>query len=133
MGLFEVLSSQTHKIFRRRELLEKTHLKHILPDIKKWYNGYQIGEVILYNPWSIMNCVEDKGELRPYWINTSDNALVRDLLLNSRMMFKENFFTLLEGKSIQGFIDENFVFGELKKNRETAIWTLFLMTGYLIV
>ena len=43
-------------------------------------------------------------------MNTSDNALVKDLLIQARVSFKHEFETLLEGKTLEKFIDENVVF-----------------------
>jgi len=103
-----------------------------LEQIKAWYNGYKMGGTTIYNPWSIANNIQEKGLLKPYWVNTSDNSLVKELLIRSSVKFKHSFELLLEGKVVGQFIDENFVFSELKNN-ETAIWSLLLMTGYLKV
>jgi len=114
------------------DLLRSENLDKQAPEIQRWYNGYQIGNTILYNPWSIANCLKQKGMLQPYWVNTSDNALIKDLLLASSTDFKSQFELLLSGQPIEKLIDENIVFGDLKKN-ETAVWSLLLMTGYLKV
>ncbi|MBL8677261.1 MAG: AAA family ATPase, partial [Alphaproteobacteria bacterium] len=115
------------------QLLNKAGLENKAEDIKHWYNGYQMGGTILYNPWSIVNSIEDGGILKPFWVNTSDNALIKDLLLKSSFKFKDKFETLLHGLSLEQIVDENFVFPDLNKNRELAIWSLLLMTGYLTV
>jgi len=100
--------------------------------VKAWYNGYQIGETILYNPWSIINCIDEHGLIQPYWINTSDNALIKNLLIRSSEKFKEQFEKLLQERAVEQLIDESFVFGDLNKN-ENAVWSLLLMAGYLKV
>ena len=114
------------------ELLKKAQLEERAEAIKQWYNGYQVGSATLYNPWSMASCIREKGELIPYWINTSDNKLIRDLLVKSSAGFKEQFELLLQGKSVEKLIDENIVFGDLQTN-ESAVWSLLLMTGYLKV
>ena len=113
-----------------RELLQKDHLESKTDDIKYWYNGYQIGDITLYNPWSIVNCLKQKGELAPYWVNTSDNALIRTLIVKSSEHFKEAFEHLLQGNSIEEVINESMVFADLIKN-EDAAWSLLLAAGYL--
>lgn len=100
--------------------------------IKEWYNGYKMGTHVIYNPWSIVNCISELGVLKPYWVNTSDNQLVKDLLIQSSTKFKQEFELLLEDMAVEKLIDENFVFPELKGN-ESAVWSLLLMTGYLKV
>ena len=115
------------------QLLNKAGFQDKAEDIKHWYNGYQIGGTVLYNPWSIVNCIEDGGVLKPFWVNTSDNILIKDLLLKSSFNFKDKFEILLHGTPVERVVDENFVFPDLQKNREAAVWSLLLMTGYLTV
>ena len=114
------------------ELLKQAKLEERAKEIRAWYNGYQVGSTTLYNPWSIANCIKKKGELVPYWINTSDNKLIRDLLVKSSTGFKAQFELLLQGKPVEQLIDDNTVFGDLQAN-ESAVWSLLLMTGYLKV
>ncbi len=128
-------SYSTHFGFTEEEvsvLAKKHHLENQLPDIKNWYNGYQIGDTVIYNPWSIANCIQEKGKLIPYWVNTSDNQLIRNTLVRSSTGFKEQFELLLQDQPVEQFIDENTVFGDLIKN-ESAAWSLLLMAGYLKV
>ncbi len=99
--------------------------------IRSWYNGYQIGDSTVYNPWSIVNCVHDQGMLKPYWVNTSDNALIKKLLIKSTTEFKEQLELLLDEKPVEKIIDENFVYGDLITNHKSGAWSLLFMTGYL--
>ena len=108
----------------------KVGLVDKLPSMKEWYNGYQIGGVTLYNPWSIMNCLQEGGTLACYWVNTSGNQIIKDLLMKSNLEVKKVLQTLLEGGSIQRVVYEDLVFDDLKKNKN-LIWTFFLLTGYL--
>jgi hypothetical protein len=112
------------------DLLKETQLEGKAEEIKAWYNGYKMGETIVYNPWSIVNCIKRNGELRPYWVNTSDNRLIKDLMIKSSAMFKVQFELLLQGKPVSRLIDENFAFDDLADN-ESAIWSLLLFSGYL--
>ncbi|OGO91946.1 MAG: hypothetical protein A3F10_02440 [Coxiella sp. RIFCSPHIGHO2_12_FULL_42_15] len=75
----------------------------------------------------------EHGVLESYWVNTSDNAMIKNLLLKSSERFKERFELLLEGRSIERLINENFVFPDLEKDNESAVWSLLLMTGYLTI
>jgi hypothetical protein len=110
-------------------LLKQSGLNNKGEEIRKWYNGYVFGETTVYNPWSIANYINSKI-LKAYWINTSDNKLIKKLLIESSTEFKERFKLLLQDKAIKKTIDENVVFGDLKNNSQ-AIWSLFLMSGYL--
>ena len=98
--------------------------------LKEWYNGYQLGNNIIYNPWSILNCFKQKGTMRPYWINTSQNKLIQTLLIKSNDGIKTALASLLKNQQLEKVINENMVFPDLENN-EAALWTLLLMTGYL--
>src|SRR5262249_39773611 len=112
------------------ELLHKAGLDHQATAIRGWYNGYQCGNTIIYNPWSIVHCIKRKGELCLYWVNTSSNDLVKSLLAQGDIALKENLALLLEDKPIQASIDQNMVFGDLEKDNN-ALWSLLLFSGYL--
>ena len=100
-------------------------------EIKKWYDGYKIGNVEgIYNPWSILNYL-NKRELRPYWVNTSSNDLIKMTFKKSNAV-KEKMISLLNGEPVEVTIDlETIIVGI--ENREENIWGLMLQTGYLKV
>lgn len=114
------------------QLLKKSGLKDNAESVKDWYNGYQIGNTVLYNPWSIVNYIREKGKLSPYWVNTGDNTLVKNLFIRSSIDFKSQLEKLLKGESIERLINENLIFEQLEQS-EAALWTLLLMAGYLKV
>lgn len=113
-------------------LLQQTSLKKIRDDVRQWYNGYQFGDSVVYNPWSIINCIVEQGKLQPYWINTGGHDLIKMLLIKSKSSFKAAFEMLLQGKSIEEFIDERLAFQYLSNN-ESAAFYLLLAAGYLKV
>ena len=113
-------------------LLKKAELLHCSEDIKAWYNGYQVEELRLYNPWSIINCIKQNGALKPYWINTSDNALIKQLVTKHRSIIQPLLEELIQGRSVQRAIDENIVFPYLEQNTQ-AFWSLLFFSGYLTV
>ena len=57
-------------------------LESTMDGIKQWYNGYLFGgETVIYNPWSIVSFLgRPKAGLRPHWISTSDNRLVKEVI-----------------------------------------------------
>lgn len=111
-------------------LLEQSKLSGHLESVRDWYNGYQMGNKVVYNPWSIVNYIKSHGKLEPYWVNASDNALVRELIIHSNNSFKSEFEALLQGKTAEVTIDENIVFNDIETN-DSAVWSLLLMSGYL--
>ena len=101
-------------------------------DVKKWYDGFTFGETRdVYNPWSITNYLEEK-KLYPYWASTSSNGLVNQLIRTASADVKEKMEDLLQGQAIVVNFDEQIVYNQLDQ-KETAIWSLLLASGYLKV
>jgi len=99
--------------------------------IKTWYNGYVFGDRIVYNPWSIVNYLNSADkEFRPYWVNTSDNAVIEQLLTRGGAELKAELESLVRGESIEKPIKEDLVFKELE-TKEDLLWSFLLFSGYL--
>ena len=100
-------------------------------DIKKWYDGYVIGNTGgIYNPWSILNYLKNR-DLMPYWVNTSSNDLIK-LVLKKSNTIKEQIERLLKDEKIEVTINLETVIKGIEQN-EGNIWGLMLGTGYLKV
>lgn len=135
LEVYSVLQNEYSQYFGFTEkemdyIIKKSGLEEKAADIQQWYNGYKFGETIVYNPWSIVNCVKKAGAISPYWVNTSGNDLIRNLLIKSKTEFKEQFEKLLQGIAIEKMIDEHVTFGDLNNNLGAA-WSLLLAAGYL--
>jgi hypothetical protein len=100
--------------------------------IKDWYNGYSIGGFQIYNPWSIINCLKNKMKLMAYWVGTSDNALVYELIQGAKLAFKERIEKLICGDLQDQIVQANLTFSNIQAD-EDAIWTLLIHAGYLNV
>ena len=114
-----------------KKIIKDFNIQDEEKEIKKWYDGYKIGNVEgIYNPWSILNYLTDK-ELKPYWVNTSSNDLIKRILEKSATL-KEQMERLLKDEAIEATIDlETIIVGI--ENKEENIWGLMLQTGYLKV
>nr|WP_314044692.1 AAA family ATPase [uncultured Leptotrichia sp.] len=112
------------------QALEDFDLEYELDDVQKWYNGYLFGDKKVYNPWSIINFLSDK-KLRPYWVNTSGNGLIRLYLEKLKNDIFDDFSKLLKGESIVKRINDNMTFQNLEANFSKNIWNLFFHSGYL--
>ena len=110
--------------------VEDFGLEYELKDVQKWYNGYLFGNRQVYNPWSIINFLKN-GKLKPYWVNTSGNGLIKLYLKKLRDSIFDEFTKLLDKKSILKIINDNMTFGNLEANFEKNIWNLFFHSGYL--
>ena len=101
-------------------------LEYEMEDVREWYDGYQFGETEIYNPWSIINFLDEK-KLRPYWIGVSGNKTIYDLLGKANKKVIEDLEKLFVGKTVYKAINEymEYVFNA------SDIWELFLYSGYL--
>ena len=112
------------------DALKDFGMEYDLMDVQKWYNGYLFGDTKVYNPWSIINFL-DEEELGAYWVNTSGNQLIQLYLQRLKNEIFEDFSKLLNEESIFKFINESMTFDNLEANFEKNIWNLFFHSGYL--
>ncbi len=101
--------------------------KTSLEDIRSWYNGYNIGGVTIYNPWSIMNYLRTE-ELRAYWVMTGSTSLIENAFVLDE--FQEEIQELIEGKSVEMTADSSMVFADIYSCPD-AFYNLLLFSGYL--
>ncbi|WP_335934045.1 AAA family ATPase [Fusobacterium polymorphum] len=98
--------------------------------VKDWYDGYKFGDSEVYNPWSILNFLQDK-ELRAYWVDTSGNDLINNVL----KMKNKNIITALErlfnGDGLKQNLSGTSDLSKILSDDE--IWELLLFSGYLTV
>lgn len=112
-------------------LLEKYELAHQLPAIREWYNGYRIGSCGgIYNPWSVLTCISEGGKLLPYWVNTSDNGLMKQLITKGGEDLKSEIEVLLRDGIVEKTIEDGIIFTSLD-NSPAAVWSLLLFSGYV--
>jgi hypothetical protein len=108
----------------------------LMDDLREMYNGYLFGgrtrpPVAMYNPWSVMNCLAQADhDLLCYWVDSSSNDLVKELLVRRGYGFAEDMEALLRGGEIEKSIHENIVFPSLRTGDE-YLWSLLLFSGYL--
>jgi hypothetical protein len=112
-------------------LLKDFNLFHRYDQVQEWYNGYRFGEKIIYNPWSIINFLgSQKKTCKPYWINTSDNKTVEEMLSKGGKELKEELEQLVRGETIEKAIEEHIVLKDIETD-EDLLWSFLLMGGYL--
>ena len=110
--------------------LKDFNIEYELPEVKAWYDGYRFGNSDVYNPWSILNFIQSE-ELRPYWIETSGNFLINNILKNVSTETIEILEHLFNGISMEENISGNSDLSVLM--REDEIWELLLFSGYLTI
>ena len=114
------------------QLLVDTNALDREDDVTRWYNGYIFGkEQVIYNPWSILSFLENtQRELKPYWVNTSSNDIIKKLIMEGDAEVKQEIEVLLGGGTLRKTISEDVVFGNIQETPD-ALWNFFLFSGYL--
>lgn len=102
--------------------------------VKTWYNGYLFGKDVIYNPWSVLNFLQTQ-QAHPYWVNTSNNFLIKELIGKADFNCHEKLFHLLQGKSLIVPICDQVSFNFLRKDlysiHQEDLWILLVSAGYL--
>ena len=113
-----------------QKLVQDSGYSEKMSEVQQWYDGYKFGNVEIYNPWSIINFVSNECEFKPYWINVSDNAILRDILAHIDKQRYDELKTLLKGNSVDVTLNENIIYSDLGSNHD-ALFMMLLHTGYL--
>ena len=113
-----------------KTMLDYYKIGYEMLEVKKWYDGYSFGKSDIYNPWSILNFVQFK-ELKSYWINTSSNFMIRELLEHTGEEGLKTLERIFNQEEVAVRITENVRFGNNLSASE--VWELMLYSGYLTI
>lgn len=134
LDVYTVLDNGYNQFFgfndeETQRILEYYHLE--LDDkVKQMYDGYKMGNIEIYNPWSILNYAKRK-ELVPYWVNTSANVMIKDALEKSDDDFNKEYEKLIMDGQIETVVSMQTSFYEEADN--STLWGLFVNAGYLTI
>ena len=107
---------------------------------KEWYDGYRFGGNSIYCPWDVINqcsefCESKNAEMKPHWINSSSNYIIKDILDSHANTIKRQLEELVSGECIRQEIIPGLVYPDLKssdsRKRQLALWSVLYTTGYL--
>lgn len=135
-SVFTVLDRKYEQYFGFTEteveaLVTATQVKQSLDEIRRFYNGYKVAGMVVYNPWSVMNFL-CQNELAPYWVLTSNDRLLKQLFLKCDEETKVKLRDLMQARTIESQIDVDLRYEDLMERSDT-LWTLLLFGGYLTV
>ncbi len=119
-----------------KDLLEYYDVTDHYEEVKRWYDGYQFGNVEVYCPWDVLNhCdrIRSEPHVQPenYWINTSSNDAVKRFIEESaNSVTKREIERLVAGEVITKEIHQELTYAEVYQSID-HIWSLLFTTGYL--
>ena len=117
------------------ELMAYYNVENRFPIMKEWYNGYLFGNTKVYNPWSVIKFLYDlysdvNAFPRPYWINTSSNDIIKELIARADRETKGQIETLLKGEALDIQVHEEITYEDMHGSGEN-LWNFLYFTGYL--
>ena len=119
--------------FTRAEVAEMASYYNVedkLTEICDWYDGYRFGNTEIFNPWSVINYFSNDCETRSYWVSTSSNDIIGEVLKESDDEIWENLANFLQGEKLLTYIDTSVVYPQIKQN-PSSVYSFLLMSGYL--
>ena len=99
-------------------------------ELKKMYEGYHFGGVDVYNPWSV-SCYAARRTMESYWVNTSENSILRNALEAQGESFKKEYETLIREGAVEAVVDFSMAYYETMD--ETALWGLLVNAGIVTI
>lgn len=110
-----------------QELLEACGLQ-LDEQVRKMYDGYRFGDFHIYNPWSVTNYARRK-RMEPFWVNTSENSLIRTAMKEIEEQFRPGYETLIESGTYRTEVKMDSTYYEVR-DVET-LWGMLLSAGML--
>ena len=101
-----------------------------LPEIKEWYDGYKFGATEIFNPWSVLNYLKNNCRPIPYWVQTSSNGTINEIIKSLDTETYHKLREIINGTAVSSIVTTNVIYPELK-DKSDSIFGFLLMTGYL--
>ncbi len=119
------------------EMIKYYDVESYREEVKEWYNGYIFGDdTVIYNPWSMINFMDNK-KIKPYWVNTSSNDLIKEVMYKTDANIKKKIMLLIEGKAVEGVeVNTSINFRDILNRSvlsEEILWNFLIVSGYLKV
>ncbi len=116
--------------FTENEVKDLCQINNIdFKEMKKWYNGYHIENLDIYNPKSVVEAITEKS-FNDYWTSTSATEAVTNYMNYDNGVLKDKIALMLTGKKIN--VDCSMFENDLTKVDSTdAALTILIHLGYL--
>lgn len=118
-----------------KQLADYYGLSNCFDTIKTWYDGYMFGKTEIYNPWSVLKYIQASlsgdGDIPDaYWVNTSSNSIIHELIAKSDRRIREDIEKLVKEDTIDKPLYQDITYVNMNVKSD-YIWSFLLHTGYL--
>jgi len=101
-------------------------------ELCEWYDGYRFGTNEIFNPWSVINYFNHQCQPRTFWLSTSSNDIIGEILADADAEIYDRLTALLKGESILTYVDTGVIYPQIKSN-PSSVYSFLLVAGYLKV
>lgn len=102
-----------------------------MPEIKSWYDGYDFGGTEIYNPWSVLRYFQCNCKPDAYWLDTSSNDLITEIVQELPFKMERRLHALLKGETITVPMTKELGPYKLIRENEDTLYALLVSAGYL--
>ena len=104
-----------------------------LPEIKQWYDGYDFGGTEIYNPWSVLQYFDHDCKPDAYWLDTSSNDLITEIVRDLPHDMVKTLEALLRDETPRVAMAKELGPYKSVKDRKDSLYALLVSAGYLKV
>ena len=101
-------------------------------EVCAWYDGYLFGDTEIFNPWSVINYIDNKCKASAFWQSTGSNDIIGEIIESATPDIMKDLYKLLNGETVTTYIDTNVIYPEVQKD-PYSIYSFLLIAGYLKV
>lgn len=99
-------------------------------EVRTMYDGYQFGDTEVYNPWSI-SCYAARKKLEPYWVNTSENSIIKHAFSQRGESFAQKYNELIEKGTTDTEVE--LLVSYYEEQDDASLWGLLLNAGMVTI
>ena len=99
-------------------------------EIRDWYDGYRFGETDIFNPWSVSNYFYNDCVPKNFWVNTSDNEILQEVMRQLTPEVADELLGLMQGKRVSTQINTEVIYPRISDGPD-AVFSFLLLAGYL--
>ena len=108
-----------------------------MEEIRAWYDGYDFAGTEIYNPWSVLYYFSSDCKPGPYWLDTSSNDLITEIVRELPHNIEKTLHALLRddpsvNAPVVPMASEFGPYADVKKRKDT-LYALLVSAGYLKV
>ena len=113
-----------------RQILSYYGFPEKFEELRAWYDGYRFGSKDIYNPWSVVNYIDDGCRAKAFWQSTGSNDIIGEIIAAATPEIMENLTKLLQGQAITTYVDTSVIYPEVR-SKPSSVYSFLLTTGYL--